>query len=102
MSTRTAPKHYMTEGFEHYTAAQQVFGLTDAKMAEKLGYSDTGPTGWRKAGAMPAVAARLCRALVAEETNGQNKVMLVRVTSEGHQAALEAMAKALGLEWTTI
>ena len=95
--TDRKPREIEKDSLDSLDQLQRSTGLADPDLSALLGYSRSTVNGWRKANAMPLVAAKLCRAMLAQPgRTGAKAVVLVVVDSPAQAGAVKALARGLG------
>lgn len=100
-SSRT--KTRQKEPYSVFTSAQGSLGLEAGELCHQLGFDRTAWSGWKVRGEMPAVAARLCKAMVAAPGRTGTRTMVIVVCKGPAEIdAVRALARGLDCETTTV
>lgn len=99
-TSKRAPKNFQKADVAIFEKAMKILGLSSSQLSEALGYADNVGAGWIRSldRKMPMVAAKLCTFMVEEKlasADKREKVLLLRVKSEGQEASIRTIADAL-------
>jgi hypothetical protein len=95
--TDRKPRTFLLDSLESLNKLAATTGLPDHGLSDLLGYGRNTVHGWRRANAMPLVAAKLCRAMIAQPgRTGAKAVVMVVVNSPAQADAVKALARGLG------